>query len=127
MKKVMLCEDDITMLRLLITLLEMEGYQVTKVEGLSKADLMEKLTVEKPDLLLMDVHLRQVNGLDLLQALRQNSIFTNLRIIMTSGMNLKEECLKNGANAFIMKPFMPDELITTIQKQLSNQEGTSLR
>jgi len=43
-----------------------------------------------------------------------------LRIIMTSGMNLKENCLNDGANAFIMKPFMPEELINTLQKQISN-------
>jgi CheY-like chemotaxis protein len=35
---------------------------------------------------------------------------------MTSGMNLKKECLQSGADAFIQKPFMPDELISLINK-----------
>jgi CheY-like chemotaxis protein len=120
MKKVMLCEDDDTMVRLLITLLEIEGYQVTQFEGLTEADLVNKLAFEKPDVLLMDVHLRIVNGLDLLKALRRSPIFRDLRIIMTSGMNLSDNCMSNGANAFIMKPFMPEELITTLQKQFYN-------
>jgi CheY-like chemotaxis protein len=118
-KKVLLFEDDRTMIGLLTTLLEIEGYQVAQFDGVSAASLFDSLTMEKPDILLMDVHLRQANGLDLLQALRLNPNFCDLRIIMTSGMNLKENCLKSGANAFIMKPFMPDELITALQKQIS--------
>jgi DNA-binding response OmpR family regulator len=116
----MLYEDDRTMVELLTTLLEMEGYQVAQFEGLTAEDLFEKLSFEKSDILLMDVHLQPANGLDILQSLRLNAEFHDLRIIMTSGMNLSENCLKSGANAFIMKPFMPEELIKTLQKQISN-------
>jgi DNA-binding response OmpR family regulator len=116
----MLFEDDRTMLGLLTTLLEIEGYQVAQCEGFTEESLFHKLSIEKPDILLMDVHLRKANGLDILRALRLNADFHDLRIIMTSGMNLKENCLNDGANAFIMKPFMPEELINTLQKQISN-------
>jgi DNA-binding response OmpR family regulator len=119
-KKVMVYEDDRTMVGLLTTLLEIEGYQVAQFEGLAEENLFQKLSNEKPDILLMDVHLRQANGLDILRALRLNAEFHDLRIIMASGMNLRENCLKSGANAFIMKPFMPEELIKTLQKQISN-------
>ena len=120
MKKVLLFEDDPTMMELLTTLLGIEGYQVTHFEGFTEESLFNKLRAEKPDILLMDVHLRQANGLNFLRALRLNPDFQDLRVIMTSGMNLRDNCLDSGANAFIMKPFMPEELITALQNQFSN-------
>jgi DNA-binding response OmpR family regulator len=119
-KKVLVCEDDRTMVGLLTTLLEIEGYQVAQLDDSTEANLIDKLSIEKPDILLMDVYLRQINGLDLLRSLRDNTNFRDLRIIMTSGVNLRENCLKFGANAFILKPFMPEELMSTLRKQITN-------
>ena len=39
----------------------------------------------------------------------------NVRVVMTSGLNVEQECLNLGANAFLQKPFMPDELISVLK------------
>lgn len=115
MTKVLVYEDDKTMLNLLNTLLELEGYHVIPFSGQSQEKLLISLTYEKPEVLLLDVHLHHLNGIDILKSIRQNQEHNGLKIIMTSGMDVSGECLSSGADGFLLKPFMPDELISMIQ------------
>lgn len=102
------------MLSLLQTLLTMEGFEVVTADVGQMDTLLSSITLEKPEVILMDVHLRQGNGLDLLSAIRANPDFNYIRVIMSSGMDYKNECLKKGAQGFLMKPYMPDELIKIV-------------
>jgi len=120
MAKVILIEDDLTMLSLLRTLLEMEGYMVAKLKDEENiTDILATMKLEKPDLALMDVHLPQINGYDLVRHIRKDPELRDMRIIMTSGLDVHEECLKAGANDFILKPYMPDHLIRLIRENLA--------
>ncbi len=121
MQTIMVAEDDQTMLSLLRTLLTIEGFRVMTFGGKTKDDLLNVLAFDKPDIILMDVNLNNINGVDALRALRQNKSLKDLRVIMTSGFDLKDICIKEGANAFLMKPFMPDTLIQAINGQITNQ------
>lgn len=115
MTKILLAEDDETMVSLLETLLEMEGFEVTSMDVAEK-DILSLVRRESPNLLLLDVNLPHENGLDIVAALRKDAELKDMRVVMTSGMSLKDECLKAGANAFLLKPYMPDDLIETITK-----------
>jgi DNA-binding response OmpR family regulator len=116
--KVMLVEDDPTMLTLLDTLLQIEGYEVVKIQRIQNAK--QEILLEKPDILLMDVNLKEVDGKKLLEELRQEQGLMNTKIIMTSGMDFHDECLSQGANAFLLKPYMPDELVQLINQLLNS-------
>jgi CheY-like chemotaxis protein len=113
MPKVLLAEDDHTMVSLLKTLLKMEGFEVVALDV--NADVPAAVQRENPDALLMDVHLGQQSGVDIVQAIRRNPALANVRIVMTSGLNMKEECLQHGANYFLLKPFMPDDLLKVLK------------
>jgi CheY-like chemotaxis protein len=113
MPKVLLAEDDHTMVSLLTTLLQMEGFQVVALDA--AADIPAAVKTEKPDSILMDVNIGQQNGMDVVQTLRKDPENANIRIIMASGYNLKEECLQRGANHFLLKPFMPDDLLKLLK------------
>lgn len=113
-KTVLLVEDDVTMVGLLQTLLKMEGYQVA-VLGVD-VDLVEEVIRIKPDILLMDVHLHRLNGIDELTRLRGALGMDSVRVLMTSGLDFREKCLERGANGFIQKPFMPDELFSALRR-----------
>lgn len=115
--KVLLAEDDVTMLALLKTLLNMEGFEVAAL--LAEADVPQALRAEKPDILLMDVHLANQSGLDILDDIRSTQDVSGMRVIMSSGSNLKDECMKHGANGFLLKPYMPDELIKILKNTLN--------
>lgn len=114
MAKVLLAEDDPTMMSLLQTLLKMEGYEV-KVLNVD-SDVPALVHQERPDVLLMDVHLGQQSGMEILEAIRKNDGLSNVRIVMTSGLNMRDECLHHGANAFLLKPFMPDDLLKLLKQ-----------
>lgn len=116
MKKVMLIEDDPTMITLLGTLLEMEGYQVVKLQKFGS--VVEDITREMPDAILMDVHLNDLDGLTFLRQIRETEAIKELVVIMSSGMDKQYESDQAGANAFLLKPYMPDELISKISNLL---------
>lgn len=114
--KITIIEDDKTMVSLLETLLQMEGFQVATIEPDSLDGMCSKVLAEQPDLALIDVHLHDINGFDLLARIRQNESLKNMRVIMSSGMDFRTECLNQGADEFILKPYMPDDLISLIRQ-----------
>jgi len=114
MSKILLAEDDRTMVSLLTTLLKMEGYDVVVLDV--HTDVASAVTREHPDALLMDVHLGGQSGVEIVQNIRKDPSNANVNIVMTSGLNMKDECLGRGADHFILKPFMPDDLLTLLKK-----------
>ena len=113
MSKILLAEDDATMISLLKTLLKMEGFEVVALDA--NSDVPAVVQREKPQALFMDVHLGGQSGIAILEAIRKNKDLSDVRIVMTSGLNVKDECLNRGANAFLMKPFMPDDLLNLLR------------
>ena len=114
MAKVLLAEDDPTMMSLLQTLLKMEGYEVKALS--LDSDVPAAVENERPDVLLMDVHLGKQSGMEILEKIRRDRDLSNVRIVMTSGLNMRDECLHYGANAFLLKPFMPDDLLRLLKQ-----------
>ena len=115
-KKILLAEDDVTMVALLKTLLKMEGYQVVALDA--DADVPEAVRQEKPDVVLLDVFLSHQSGLEILDAIRHAEDTSAVRVVMTSGMNLKEDCIQRGANDFLLKPYMPEDLIGMLKHNI---------
>ncbi len=118
MIQVLLVEDDANMLLLLKTLLEMEGFQVRGAEA-HPGKIVQTVQEQKPDVIVLDAHLSGGSGLEVTRQIRARST-NGPRIVMISGMDLRDQCLKAGADAFLLKPFMPDELITTIRRLTSS-------
>ena len=113
MAKILLAEDDATMVSLLKTLLKMEGFEVYGLDV--DTDIPAAVRREKPDALFMDVHLGGQSGMEVLEAIRKSKDLANVRVVMTSGLDMQEECIRRGANAFLLKPFMPDDLIKLLK------------
>ncbi len=113
MAKVLLAEDDATMVSLLKTLLKMEGFQVLALD--TGSDVPAQVQSHKPDVVFLDVHFGNQSGVEIIQAIRKIKDLANLRVVMTSGMSMQEECLSAGADAFLLKPFSPDDLIRLLK------------
>lgn len=114
--KIILFDDDPTMRSLLETLLDMEGFNTKSYIENNDVDFIEFLKAEKPQAILLDVHLTYSSGIDLLSKIKKEEQLNALRVLMTSGMDLKQECLENGADGFLLKPYMPDELIAWLRE-----------
>jgi CheY-like chemotaxis protein len=79
---------------------------------------LEILRREQPALLFLDVHLRKLNGFDLLHQVRSDPSMKDIRVLMASGMEFTRRCQEEGADGFILKPFEPDELVEVIRNTL---------
>jgi CheY-like chemotaxis protein len=114
MLKVMLLEDDRDMVTLLRTFLELAGYKVTALKlGQPILPLLEQ---ENPDVVLLDVFLAGQNGLQILESIRSHPKLSATKVVMVSGMDVSTECKKKGADAFLLKPYMPDDLVRLLEQ-----------
>lgn len=119
MAKVLLIEDDFTMRSLLQTLLRIEGFEILQPQQIETLDqMMAFVGEEKPDLILLDVNLRPFNGFDLLDRIRQDEKTCSTRVLMSSGIDYTERVERVGANGFLLKPYMPEELIQKMNEIL---------
>lgn len=114
----MLIDDDETMISLLKTLLEMDGFEVTSTTNWK--DIPAAVRAKDADVLLMDCNLPEIDGLDVLAEMRREEDVQDLRIIMTSGMDMEYKAMASGADAFLLKPYTPDTLYDLIQKLLEH-------
>lgn len=122
MAKVMLIEDDATMISLLKTLLVIDGYETVAFHG--DEDVLGVVQREKPDVILLDVNLKNfgitdINGFDLLKRIRSDDKMRKIGVIMSSGLNYRQESKEAGADGFVMKPYMPDDLLDLIKKTIT--------
>lgn len=117
MPKITIAEDDLTMVALLQTLLGMEGYQVIALSV--DDDVLESVRQDQPDVLLLDVNMPNVNGLDVLDQVRADDETRDLKVVMTSGLDLETECINHGADDFLLKPYMPDDLLNILKRNLN--------
>ena len=122
MSKILLIEDDDIMISLLETLLGIDGYEVVAFK--SGEDVLQVVQREQPDLILLDVNLKNlginhVTGLDLVGQIRSNNHTKHTGVILSSGINYRQESKAAGADGFIMKPYMPDDLLTLIKETIT--------
>ena len=123
MAKIMVAEDDQTMVTLLTTLLKMDGFDVIALDA--DEDVPAAAERDCPDVLLLDVHLSTQNGFEILDTIRSSNKLPRLLVVMISGLNVKEECMLHGANDFLLKPFMPDDLIKMLRKNIHLANGSN--
>lgn len=108
MPKIMIVDDDRTTVKLLQTLLELDGFDISIAPR--GADVIPLANEFKPDLFLMDYHLSDMDGVEVIRELRAGGPFMTTPIVVASGLDVEEEVKEAGANAFLIKPFEPDEL-----------------
>lgn len=116
MPKVMVLEDEAVLYELLQDLLGFEGYEVIRPEKFEQTlDEVQRL---RPEAVLIDVHLKDINGLDLLDQIRSDSHLKDCYVVVTSGMDYAREAKQRGADDFIMKPYMPDDLLQKLSQRI---------
>ncbi len=111
---ILLIEDETKIARVLKMELEYEGYQVT-VEHDGKAGL-ETALQEDPELILLDVMLPSLSGIEVLRRLRKENIKTPVILLTARDTTMdKVSGLDHGANDYVTKPFKIEELLARIR------------
>jgi CheY-like chemotaxis protein len=114
----MVVDDDREMGRLLRTLFELEGYQVVLTR--SYGEILDTLHRIQPDVVLMDVRVQGKETIDLLREIRQDEELAHTPVVMTSGMDRRRECTDAEADLFVLKPFLPDDLVQVVGRLLED-------
>lgn len=118
MKRILVVEDERMMRKVIEFRLKKDGYDVYAVEDGKEA--CAKFEEIQPDLVLTDIMMPYVSGLELIDFIR-NKKASNTPIIMLSAVGLEKtvvEAFELGADDFITKPFSPEELTIRVKKHL---------
>lgn len=111
--KILIVDDEATIRRILATRLSMVGYEI--VVAADGIEALEQFEAEKPDLIVLDVMMPKMNGLQVCQTLRET---TGVPIIMLTALGEVSDRIKGlelGADDYLPKPFSPKELESRIQ------------
>ncbi len=114
MKKILIVDDSRVSRKMLSNMLEKSGFEVVAeaINGKEGYELYAKLS---PDVVLMDITMPEMNGLDSMKLILEHNPDAKVIIISAAGqMDKKEEAMSSGATAFITKPYSNQEIIDTI-------------
>jgi sigma-B regulation protein RsbU (phosphoserine phosphatase) len=119
MDKVLIVDDDPSVRILLKKILQRSSFEVLEYDR--GAGVENVIDNKKPDLVLLDLILPDINGLQILRNLKNNSNMKNLPIVVLTGSSDKEnriKALQYGAVDYITKPFLPEEVLLRVNTQL---------
>ncbi len=117
--RLLLAEDNLVNQKVVLAILRRKGYQIDVANDGREA--LAKLEANPYDLVLMDVQMPVLDGLEATRAIRRDSRWDKLAIIAMTAHAMngdKERCLQAGMNAYISKPVQPAHLMATIEKHL---------
>jgi two-component system chemotaxis response regulator CheY len=126
---VLIVEDSPTMRALLVSALEGLARPLKVTEVGSGFDALRRLPRERFDLIVTDVNMPDINGLELVSFVRRNPAYARvpLVIVSTEGSDRdREKGLALGADAYLVKPFEPDDLQRIVESLLDRDRRRGL-
>lgn len=118
-KSILLVDDSATMRKIIMKTIRMAGLEVESIaEAGDGNEALEKIDESVPDIIMCDVNMPGMGGLELVKAVRQREECQGTKIVMVStesSDDLISNVLSDGANDYITKPFTPEK----IEKKLS--------
>ena len=120
-KRILVIDDDKSILRAFTRILQKNGYEVDIAETGKEA--LDKAETGCYDLSLIDVRLPDMDGTDLLSKMQKTMVET-VKIMITGFPSLESgaKALNEGADAYLVKPVKPEELLVLIEEKLKNKE-----
>ena len=119
MSKILVVDDQLSHQEMIVNLLKKSGLKVMSANSGTQA--LEQAEMHKPDLVILDIVMPDINGYEVCRRLRSNSETKDLPIIFCS---IKGEefdrywGIRQGADAYVAKPFQPKELLSTVKRLL---------
>ena len=118
-KKILAVDDERHIVRLVQVNLEKHGYEV--VTAYDGKEALAKVESEKPDLVVLDVMMPFMDGIEVLQTLRKNPATRDLPVIMLTAKAQDADVFRgwsSGADCYLTKPFNPMELLSFVKRIL---------
>jgi two-component system chemotaxis response regulator CheY len=121
-KKILLVDDAAFMRKVIKDTLSKNGY-TELYEAVDGADAVAKFDEVKPDLVIMDITMPNMDGLEALKAIRAKD--SNANVVMCSAMGQETmvmDAVRSGAKDFIVKPFKADRILKTVNSVLGSPD-----
>ena len=119
MKRILVVEDNEANMYLIKFMLEKSGYEV--IEAREGAVSVELAVKEKPDLILMDIQLPDIDGLEATKRIRASEAGSDIPIIALTSFAMagdREKALAAGCTSYIEKPINPETFMAEVEKYL---------
>jgi twitching motility two-component system response regulator PilH len=117
MAKVMVVDDAYSELKLMESILKSAGHEVISlVDGEA---LEDKMSTERPDVLLLDIVMPKRNGYEILRAVRKDARTKTTPVVLVSSKNQESDKMwgkRQGADEYLAKPFTSDQLLTMVRR-----------
>lgn len=123
-KKVLCVEDNATNMILVERIVEAEGHELLKAEDGAQA--LEILSETTPDIILLDINLPGIDGLELARRFKADNRLAPVPLVATTAQVLvgdKERCLEAGCDDYLPKPLDIRRLRSVIREYLDNSDG----
>ena len=112
-KSLMIVDDSATMRKIIMRTMRMSGLEFDRTEEAGNGnEALAKLNSAPVDIMLCDINMPEMNGMELVKKVRELGACSNMKIIMVStesGQNLIDTVMSDGANGYITKPFTPEQ------------------
>jgi CheY-like chemotaxis protein len=122
---ILIAEDNELNIDTIASYLNAKGYRTIWADNGAEAISMTKS--ERPDLILMDIQMPEMNGITAIEQIRSDENFRTLPIVALTALAMdgdRDRCLEAGANEYISKPVKLKQLVTIIQQLLSSDRDT---
>ncbi|MDD2338638.1 MAG: response regulator [Geobacteraceae bacterium] len=120
-KTIMIVDDELFFRKLLGTILTEKGFSVV-AEASDGVEAVNKYSLHRPDLIILDIYMPQKNGFDATQDIL--SVNPEAKVLICSGMGYDDDvkaALALGARDVILKPFIPQEVIEIVSRVLAEK------
>lgn len=108
MAKILIIDDDPETIKLLESILRMEGYQTSSV--LESRNAFQVVESFAPDLVLLDIMMPDINGIAICKLIKSNPHTSKIKVMMVSALSddgTRKDSMNAGANQFVTKPVLP--------------------
>jgi len=119
-RKIMIVEDDVFVMDIYQTKLAQEGFEI--IPAMNGVEAMKKLQVSVPDLMLLDIVMPYMDGLEVLKKVKADDRLKNIPVVLLTNLSQKDDIDKGlglGANDYLIKShFTPSEVLKKIKEYI---------
>ncbi|MDN5926212.1 MAG: response regulator [Hyphomicrobiales bacterium] len=122
--KILICDDDPLLLELMDFRLQAKGYDV--VRAVDGAEALSMAETETPDLIVLDAMMPKSDGFEVLTHIKNDARLSEIPVIMLTARKSERDivsALDKGADDYLVKPFIPEELLARLNRLLARKNG----
>ncbi len=120
--QILICDDDPLLIELMSFRLKAKGFDV--ITAMDGEEALSKLASEQPSLVVLDAMMPRLDGFEVLSRMKGDSAVSHIPVIMLTAQKGEKDivsALERGADDYLVKPFIPEELLARLSKLLARQ------